>query len=90
MECETRGQLLGDAAAVEGLGSVRGGTMPRKSPAWAACWAALQRFRTTLRLWRARSRQRMALARLDAHTLRDIGVTRYDVWREERKWFWQP
>lgn len=37
----------------------------------------------------ARSRQRRALAELDEHLLRDIGLTAYDVTREESKPFWR-
>ena len=45
---------------------------------------------TTLRHWRRRSRERAELARLDDRMLRDIGVTRCDVWREINKPFWRP
>jgi uncharacterized protein YjiS (DUF1127 family) len=44
----------------------------------------------TVSLWRERSRHRLALDALDARTLRDIGLTRADVRREARKWFWRP
>ena len=40
--------------------------------------------------WQDRRRQRHALARLDDRMLRDIGVTRCDVWREVNKPFWRP
>lgn len=39
--------------------------------------------------WRARSRQRAHLAVMDAHMLRDIGLSRAEARREARKWFWQ-
>jgi uncharacterized protein YjiS (DUF1127 family) len=51
---------------------------------------ALDRSVATLRAWRQRSRERAELARLDDRMLRDIGVTRCDVWREINKPFWRP
>lgn len=42
-----------------------------------------------LALWRARWRQRRALAELDAHLLRDIGRSRAEALRESRKPFWR-
>ena len=40
--------------------------------------------------WLERSRQRRALARLDDHLLRDIGLTREEVRRECANPFWKP
>lgn len=40
--------------------------------------------------WRTRRRGRDQLAQMSEYMLKDIGVTRMDVWRECRKWFWQP
>ena len=40
-------------------------------------------------LWQRRWQQRQQLAGLDAHLLRDIGVTNRDVYREASKPFWQ-
>lgn len=37
-----------------------------------------------------RGRQRRALAELDEHLLRDIGLNRGVVAREVQKYFWQP
>jgi uncharacterized protein YjiS (DUF1127 family) len=51
---------------------------------------ALDRIVATLRAWRQRSRERAELARLHDRTLRDIGVTRCDVWHEINKPFWRP
>jgi uncharacterized protein YjiS (DUF1127 family) len=42
----------------------------------------------TVSRWLARSRQRRDLAELDAHLLRDIGVTRGEASREAAKPFW--
>ncbi len=42
-----------------------------------------------LRKWRHRSRSRAALATLDDRMLKDIGITRIDVWREVNKPFWR-
>jgi uncharacterized protein YjiS (DUF1127 family) len=39
--------------------------------------------------WIARVRQREALAALDDHTLRDIGITRVEAMREAEKPFWR-
>jgi uncharacterized protein YjiS (DUF1127 family) len=39
--------------------------------------------------WIERTRQRHALAGLDDHQLRDIGITRVDVARECEKPFWR-
>ena len=39
--------------------------------------------------WHERSRQRAMLATLDAHLLRDIGLTGTDVAEECRKPFWR-
>jgi len=45
--------------------------------------------RATLTCWRERSRQRRALAKLDAHSLRDIGITHSQAKREADKPFWK-
>jgi uncharacterized protein YjiS (DUF1127 family) len=39
--------------------------------------------------WMERARQRHALAALDEHLLKDIGLTRADIVDEVRKPFWQ-
>ena len=44
----------------------------------------------TVQKWQQRSRERVELRRLDDRMLRDIGVTRGDVWREINKPFWRP
>ena len=41
------------------------------------------------REWRRRARSRAELAMLDERMLRDIGVTRADIWREVNKPFWR-
>jgi len=48
----------------------------------AAAWPLLAR-------WIERTRQRKALAGLDDHQLRDIGITRLDAARECEKPFWR-
>ena len=48
----------------------------------AAAWRLLAR-------WIERTRQRNALAGLDDHQLRDIGITRLDAMRECAKPFWK-
>lgn len=42
----------------------------------------------SLAAWRARRRTRLALSRLDAHLLDDIGLKAQDVRREIQKPFW--
>ena len=40
-------------------------------------------------IWRARTRSRRALGQFDDHTLKDIGMSRADVYRETAKPFWR-
>lgn len=49
----------------------------------------LNRGLAPLREWRRRVRSRTELARFDERMLRDLGVTRADVWRETNKPFWR-
>jgi uncharacterized protein YjiS (DUF1127 family) len=49
---------------------------------------AIAHLRHRLALWFARSRQRRDLAELDAHLLKDIGVTPGQAAREAAKPFW--
>jgi uncharacterized protein YjiS (DUF1127 family) len=49
----------------------------------------LSLIRDTLRQWRRCRRERAELARLDDRMLRDIGITRGDVWQEINKPFWR-
>ena len=51
---------------------------------------ALNVVRAMMQRWQQRSRERAQLARLDDRMLRDIGVTRGDVWQEINKPFWRP
>jgi len=39
--------------------------------------------------WRQRSRDRRALALMDERSLRDLGLTHYEVFYEVRKPFWR-
>ena len=50
--------------------------------------AAVARLRHALALWFGRARQRHDLAGLDAHLLKDIGVTPGQAGREAAKPFW--
>lgn len=43
-----------------------------------------------LLVWRERARQRRQLQALSDHMLRDIGLTRGDVYAEASKPFWRP
>jgi uncharacterized protein YjiS (DUF1127 family) len=49
----------------------------------------LKRILAALHQWRRISRDRAELASFDERMLRDIGVTRVDVWREINKPFWR-
>ena len=49
---------------------------------FAAAWVLIA-------AWIERARQRRALAGLDEHTLRDIGITRVEAARESEKPFWR-
>jgi uncharacterized protein YjiS (DUF1127 family) len=44
---------------------------------------------STLSIWRSRARQRQTLSMLSDYDLRDIGLTRADVYQAVRKRFWQ-
>ena len=50
---------------------------------------ALTKATIILRLWRRRARTRLALSRLDADRLRDIGITHTQAKREAEKPFWR-
>jgi uncharacterized protein YjiS (DUF1127 family) len=52
-------------------------------PSW------LLRLADKLQLWRERHRQRRSLARLSDHMLKDLGLSRGEVWRESGKNFWE-
>jgi uncharacterized protein YjiS (DUF1127 family) len=43
----------------------------------------------TLRLWRARSRERRAFSIVDERDLRDLGMSRWDLESELSKPFWR-
>lgn len=52
-------------------------------------YRTLRRGMAVLITWRNRARQRRRLRELDDHLLSDIGITRVDAEREERKPFWK-
>ena len=51
--------------------------------------AALARLADAVLTWQDRAAQRAALARMDAHMLKDIGITRAEALQEARRPFWQ-
>lgn len=58
------------------------------APAWLRLRAALSRALLTLLRWQEVARQRRALAAMDDHMLKDIGITRADACREAARPFW--
>jgi uncharacterized protein YjiS (DUF1127 family) len=46
-------------------------------------------FSRLIQMWRARIRERHALAKLDHRDLRDIGLSRWEIERELAKPFWR-
>lgn len=56
----------------------------------AAMWKFFARIPSILYLWHERARQRRHLMELDDHLLKDIGLTRGDVYRESHRPFWKP
>jgi uncharacterized protein YjiS (DUF1127 family) len=60
------------------------------APPAAPRLALLLRYARLAARWMARRRQRRALAELDAHLLRDVGLTAEQARREAAKWFWMP
>jgi uncharacterized protein YjiS (DUF1127 family) len=46
------------------------------------------RLSETTSMWRSRLRQRRELQELSDHVLKDIGISRCDVFRESSKYFW--
>jgi uncharacterized protein YjiS (DUF1127 family) len=75
-------KVWGVLAAV--VSSVLGGTSVSNLP-----MSFLHRFIILLQTWRQRLRERQQLAEMDDRSLRDIGLTRYDVEYELRKPFWR-
>jgi uncharacterized protein YjiS (DUF1127 family) len=57
---------------------------------WSSLASTVQRAVTLLLIWRERARQRHQLQLLNDHMLRDIGLTRADVFAEASKPFWKP
>lgn len=60
----------------------------RRSEKRAAVWSPLQALWCHVRIWRARVRQRKALANLDDRLLYDVGISREQAVREVAKPFW--
>lgn len=57
----------------------------------AAGWGSrLARLLKLLETWHERSRQRRELLAMPDYLLKDMGITREDLYREQRKPFWRP
>jgi uncharacterized protein YjiS (DUF1127 family) len=68
---------------------VRTARAPRRGQTWP--WASrVQRLVTLLLTWQQRAHDRRQLQSLSDHMLRDIGLTRADVFAEASKPFWRP
>ena len=59
----------------------------RQTRAWSR---AIGRAIDLLLIWQQRARDRRQLESLSDHMLRDIGLTRADVYAEASKPFWRP
>ena len=69
--------------------NVRAAALPRLLALLKLLAQAGGRAGRVVREWRRRSRDRAKLAMLDDRMLRDIGVTRADIWHECNKPFWR-
>lgn len=63
--------------------------IPATRPVAFRVAAALRAFLDNVQTWRARSRHRVALSRLDDRMLQDTGITHAQRARECAKSFWQ-
>ena len=61
----------------------------RRAPLASLLWGVPAGAFATIREWRRRVRGRAELAALDDRTLRDIGLSRVDIWHEIDKPFWR-
>jgi uncharacterized protein YjiS (DUF1127 family) len=61
--------------------------LARRTRSWSR---ALARAIDLLLIWQQRARDRRQLESLSDHMLRDIGLTRADVFAEAAKPFWRP
>lgn len=52
--------------------------------------AWLMHLLTTYGLWRRRAAERRRLAGFSAESLKDLGLSRADIYQETRKPFWKP
>ncbi|MNF35594.1 hypothetical protein D3C85_610300 [compost metagenome] len=59
----------------------RQGLEERRLPWWRRAWQKVLR-------WRQLARQRRQLAMLSDATLKDIGLSRADIWTESHRPFW--
>lgn len=50
----------------------------------------IARAKLVIAMWRARAKERSQLVGLDERMLRDIGLTKAELWKETNKVFWRP
>jgi uncharacterized protein YjiS (DUF1127 family) len=67
---------------------IPGQAQTRRTPA-SRPWQLLRGILAMVREWHRRTRSRADLAALNDRMLRDIGLTRTDVWIEIEKPFWK-
>lgn len=70
--------------------AVERGSASRSTSGATGLLAPVYRVARALLAWHERAGLRRAMARLDDHILRDIGLTRQDVELELIKPFWRP
>jgi len=70
--------------------ALKSGATARRPLRLARWWAAIVAAAAPVLRWFERERNRRALDTLDDHQLRDIGLSRSDIWQECSKPFWRP
>ena len=63
--------------------------VPLQSEIYSLGFGVLRRLREMLEVWRERQRGRTLLAQMDAHDLKDLGLSPSDVYAEVEKPFWR-
>ena len=64
-------------------------TLALQSEIYSHGFGTISRFLERLEVWRERRRGRRLLAQMDAHDLKDLGLSPADVYAEIEKPFWR-